>query len=797
MAAIDYQTFSSERGDWRRLSAAVLARWRLVLGIGLVCFAVVAAATAMAPLEFSASSRLYLGELETRRAAPDDEVDMSSTTTSDVGSEVEIMRSRSILSKAVLASGFNARLMVADAQPVKYWRWRSSGRDTALLDAATKKVRAVDADFLELSPISRKFKVTFLSNDTYELSSGEPGAAAAMGSLGEPLISDGIKVTLSPGVTPPVAGDTFTLEITPSARAVDNVLERLAITVPKSSGNTKPNIVALSFTDSSPAHAASMLSAVMDAYLQERLQWKVQNASAAEEFVAAQLVNLRTSLDKSRKALADFRATNRVVVLDSEAQAMIGQISKFEEQRVASRLEATALADVERALKDPNSAPEAFMLGEAQDTVLASLSASLSESRRKLSELESRFSPDAPDVISQRSQVQSQLSTIRSYVTNRLGRARENLGALSGVIGSYEKKLKTVPSAELELAQLTRESEVYETMYTFLLKRQQQAAITKASTISRNRVLDKAEMPFQESNPQLGVRMAAGPVGLVLGMIVALISSIFARTFRSSSDIYEVLRGSPVFATLPQALPSKRRLPAAKQRTLETLRQQVSFAFLEAFRTLRTNLYLLAPPHLGVGKVILVTSAAPGDGKTTSALSLAWVLAADNKKVLVIDADLRRPSIYQLSGEHRTTSDAEPRDLRSVLSGECSWREAAVEIPGARDLYALGVAQRTPAELLSTHNLRLALTQAQRDCDYIIIDAPSFPLVSDALVIGPAADVAISVIRPDHTPRNLAEEHIFRMKEVSRAHAVIINDSRKQDSYVDVHSRVAQLTEQT
>jgi tyrosine-protein kinase Etk/Wzc len=805
MAAIEYQTFSTERGDFRRLAAAVVVRWRLVLGIGVACFAVVATATALSPLEFSATSRLYLGELETRRASSEDEVDIGAASTSDVGSEVEIMRSRSILTKAVLTSGANTRLTLADSKPLNYWRWRVSGRDMTLLDAATRKVKATQTDVTDQSPSSRKFRVTFITPDTYELDSGAPGAIIATGKLDRPLLTEGVSVTLTRSGTSNgnlaagdgelAPGDAFMLEITPSSRAVDSVLERLAITVPKSSGNTKPNIVALSFTDSSPGHAVGMLTAVMDAYLQERLDWKVQNASAAETFVTSQLSNLRTSLDKSRKALADFRASNRVVVLDSEAQAMIGQISKFEEQRVASRLEASALADVERALKDPTSAPEAFMLGEAQDTVLASLSASLSEARRKLSELESRFSPEAPDVVNQRAQVQSQLSTIKSYVSNRLGRARENLGALSGVIGNYEKKLKTVPGAELELAQLTREAEVYETMYTFLLKRQQQAAITKASTVSRNRILDKAEMPFQESNPQLGLRLASGPIGLVLGVLCALLGSIFSRTFRSSSDIYEVLRGSPVFATLPQALPANRRLRAANQRTLDSLRQQVSFAFLEAFRTLRTNLYLLAPPHMGVGKVVLVTSAARGDGKTTSALSLAWVLAADSKRVLVIDADLRKPSIYQLSGEDKVTPNTPPKDLRSVLSGECSWKDAAVAIPGARELYALGVTERTPAELLSTHNLRLALSQAQRDCDYIIIDAPSFPLVSDALVIGPVADLAISVIRPEHTPRGLAQEHVSRMKEVTKAHAVIINDSRKQDSYADAYSGVAQLSQ--
>src|SRR5690606_1284337 len=140
-----------------------------------------------------------------------------------------------------------------------------------------------------------------------------------------------------------------------------------------------------------------------------------------------------------------------------------------------------------------------------------------------------RFSPEAPDVVSKRAQVDAQLGTIRSYVSNRLKRAKDSLGTLGGIIGKYEEKLKTVPGAELGLAQLTREAEVYDSLYAFLLRSQQQAAITKASTVSKNRVLDQPEVAFWEASPKLGLRLASVPLGGVLGVLAVLVASFFSR----------------------------------------------------------------------------------------------------------------------------------------------------------------------------------------------------------------------------------------------------------------------------
>lgn len=763
-----------------RLLAVVGQRWKTVVAIALLTFAAVMGVTARAHMTFSSSGRLYLGELSSVPPPASDEVDISAGPAGDVSSEVEILASRSLVAKAVLDSGLNARLMRQGEEAPRYWKWVISDRDPALFDVAYRTLRATQASFEERRRDWASYQLIFSDERTFEVVDPgiQPAQTVATGTLGNPVKFQGVEFTLNRvegGQLNP--GDVFSITIEPVSSTVGRVLETLSVTTPKATGSQQPNVVSLWFSDQSPFLSAEFLNALMRAYMHERQEWKTENASAAEAFVSQQLNSMRASLDKAQRDLAEFRANNRVVVLDSEAEVMIGQIGRYEEQRVAARLEIESLADVAKELSRDNPTPEAFMLGEARDSVLGNMASSLSDSRRKLAELETRFSSEAPDVISMRSQVNSQLAAIRSYVTNRLARARDNIGTLGGIIGKYEDKLRTVPSAELGLAQLTREAEVYDALYTFLLKRQQQAAVTKASTVSKNRVLDQPEIPFWEDSPKAMLRLASAPLGVLLGIAFVLISSMFSRHFQSGAEVQSMVGRLPVLATLPMAVTSNRL--GAGMATNGMLGGRVTANFLEAFRTLRTNLYLAAPSAPNEGKVVLITSPAPGDGKTTCALSLAWVLAADGQRVLIVDTDVRNP-LHALA----TEPPPENKDLGAVLNGECSWQAAALPVKGApQSIMVLGARSPGPAELLSGANLRRFLNQARKDCDYIILDSPSFPLVSDALVMAQASDVTLSVIRLNHTPRKLTAEHISRISGSSNTYSIVVNDTESSSSY--------------
>ncbi len=221
-------------------------------------------------------------------------------------------------------------------------------------------------------------------------------------------------------------------------------------------------VVTVEFVDASPLRAARFVDALMRLYLERRQSWKTEEATHAETFVAGQVHGMKDALDDAERKLADYKKGSNVVVLSDEAKGLIEQLGKYEEQRVAARLKVAAFGQVQDLLKQEHAPIEQYLVGETDDPVLAGLSNSLAAAQQELRKLEERFTPDAPAVKEEQAQVDGQLKTIRDYVLGRSMRAQRQLDSLGQMIAQFEKKLRTVPGAEFDLAQLTRNAEVSE-----------------------------------------------------------------------------------------------------------------------------------------------------------------------------------------------------------------------------------------------------------------------------------------------------------------------------------------------
>lgn len=761
--------------DLQQLWQTVRQQYRLVLGVALALFVVVMGLTLCSRMQFRGVARLYLGELESAgsgaAAHSKQEIELSAGSQGIVGSEIEIIQSRSLVSRASLESGLNVSISALGKRQPRYGQWLLSRRDPLLLDAAAEELVAQNTLLTDARAREQAFTLRFISDTDFEV--WRESEKLGVGKLGEVLKVPGADLHLLRGKgRAPRAGSEYAIVVRPQLEVIDSALKSLQVTAPKPTPQSPPvNVVALEFSSGSPRQSAVFLERLIAAYLSERQAWKVEDASAAEAFVAQQLESVRTSLDDIQRKLANYRSNNRVVVLDSEAKAMIEQIGKYEEQRVAARLEVAALSDVKRTLKGPNPPVGAFLLGEADDKVLEGMANALTQARQKLTDLDSRFNEAAPEVRDQRAQVDAQLEAIRNYVSSRAARAQESLGTLGGIIGQYEKRLQSVPGAELGLLQLTRESEVYSRTYQYLLERQQQTAIIKASTLSKNRVLDLPQPPLKEDSPKLALRLASAPLGLLLGVVLALGRRLLAGSFQSEAEAQSAL--GQVLASVPRRLRRRgERRGVAGPGSFDVVSDDLGSSFTEAFRTLRAKLYRFAAPS--GGRSVLVTSACEGDGKTTCTLALAALLAADGKRVLVIDADLRRANQSSYFDE----THPEPPGLCEVLRGEEDWTNVVLPIKTPLgQFYSLPAGGTGPAELLSGPRMGELLASACERCDFVLLDAPSFPQVSDALVLSGLVHTVLSVVRLGKTPRKAAFEHVRGLVAAGAAQqAVVLND---------------------
>ncbi|HEY0469143.1 MAG TPA: AAA family ATPase, partial [Polyangiaceae bacterium] len=301
---------------------------------------------------------------------------------------------------------------------------------------------------------------------------------------------------------------------------------------------------------------------------------------------------------------------------------------------------------------------------------------------------------------------------------------------------------------------------------SYLLERQQQAAIIKASTLSKNRVLDLPEVPLREDSPKLPLRLASFLAGLVIGAAFVAIRSIWSESFQSASDVQRGACGVPVFGTIPLR---QRKGSSARKSEGEVLLQALNdgphSAFTESFRILRASLrHWLAFER---GGVLLVTSPQSGDGKTTVVLSLAAVLAADGKRVLVIDADMTRATEPTTGGT-----------LNAVLRGDCRWRQAVGKLTlPFTELFVIPAGGPARHDGSSYERRAKLLEDVRENFDFILIDSPSFPPAADALTWAGLADGVISIVRLGHTPRKVTTEHLTRLGNFAHAYAIVINDA--------------------
>jgi tyrosine-protein kinase Etk/Wzc len=740
----------------------VRRRWTVAACAAIVLGAVMAA-TLLGRMQFRARGSLYLGELQELRplaGGMPEQLDFLGSRGGDVGTEIEILRSRTLVRRAVLVSGLNVTLQAVDWSAPRYLRWRLAGRSPSLLDGGARQVLATGA---ELAGDAGDLTVRFGALGRYEVADGQ--RRVGTGVLGVPFQGGGLSVTLRAGPEgPPPVGATFAMDVTPADQVADRVVKDLAVTMPRSGGPGEAvKVVVVEYRHPSPRVSAAFVGALLRAYLEHRQGWKMEEATAAETFVSGQLRTIKGQLDDAEKRLTAYRAGSNVVALGDETRGFIDQLGKYEEQRIAARLQADAFGRIQAELDKADAPIERYLMGEKEDPVLASLSNDLAQARQQLKQVEERFTAEAPATVEQRAQVDNQLKMVKDYVEGRSVRAKKQLASLNQMIGQFEAKLKTVPAAELELAQLTRAADVLAKMYSFLLERQQLAAVTKVSTISRSRVLDAPPTPHREDSPALLLRLVLGTLmGLVLGVLVVVARWALSGKLQSEGQARHTVGELPVLATIPGARTATGTFAPSP-------------AFTEAFRHLRTRLYGDGPE---TNKVVVVTSPGAGDGKTLCVMSLATALVRDGKRVLVIEADMHRPTLDEMLPIRPCGG------LADLLAGQEAWLDVVTSLPvenGVKDrsvdVIAAGEIRPDSSELLSGPSFAAVLDRARLLYDVVLIDSPPFPLLSDALVLSLQAGRVLSVVRLGHTGRRAAEEHLHGLAIVSARHGVVVNDA--------------------
>jgi polysaccharide biosynthesis transport protein len=505
----------------------------------------------------------------------------------------------------------------------------------------------------------------------------------------------------------------------------------------------------LGFSSADPELAALLANAYAEAYIANQLDLKTKATEQASAWLSQRLVELRRELETSEAAAQAYRRTAGILE-DKGSTVTAQQLGEINTQLVQARKERL---EAESRLSSARSLLESGGDMEAAPDVMSSqlvqeLRTKQAELRRKLAEINSRYTEAYPnkkdietDLAALQQQIGNEVSRIIKNLVNQVDAARSKERALAGELARLEAKFGEGSDAEVRLGQLQREADANRAVYEAYLSRFKETSEQQKLQEPDSYLISSAMPPATPSYPRSMPLLALGAMfGGFAGAALAFCRELFDQRLRSIGQVEE-MTGLPVLALLP-SLPHPRLT-----RPEDYVLRRPGSLFNEALRTARAAIAL--SHDVGLGKVILVTSAIPGEGKTAFCLSLARSLAADNHKVLLIDADLRRPGIGRALG------GANDGHLFELLSGEIDFPEA-VQVDGKSGAHYISPREAThnPQDMLDSDPMRRLIAEARAAYEIVIVDSPPILVGTDAAIVAKLADHCLFFIRWGGTARD-------------------------------------------
>ncbi|HOX99644.1 MAG TPA: polysaccharide biosynthesis tyrosine autokinase [Smithella sp.] len=719
--------------------AVIMRRWKIFLTAFCAVFIAVALYTFLMKPVYEASSMLHIKD-----SKGNDHIlsELSLNTTNPTNAEIEIVKSRSNAEHVVRRLHLNANILK-----------KSDGLSFRILEFKTQARTPV-------------YDITLTGQNTFDVRDDE-GDLVGKGTGGVLMKQNGFSLLLDNIKGNP--GDSFRLELAPFENVVDAVRNNIkAVEQGRQTG-----IIKVSYTSTDPVLARDIVNTLVQAYLEQSVSFKSEEASRAVSFIDDQIKSLRGHLDTSEKDLQVYKSSTGVVALDGEANALIEKISGLEQNRTNVNLQRQQIEFAREALKkamkeDKVYVPGIMMSNPNVETLAAKL-ADLEVQKKALLTSYTEAHQAVKTVQNQIDEVQNKLLGI--YETSRFNLAKQE-EAIRSQLSAYEKEMQALPNVERDLARLTRVSKVNSDIYTFLLQKHEEARIAKASTISNIVIVDPAITPGRPVKPKVGQNLLLGLLfGLALGIGLAFFQEYLDDTIKDAEEAKRAT-GLPLLATIPHIpgydAPAKNGFTPPKQ-ALITQKEPKSMV-AEAFRSLRTNLHFTAIHK--EKKIMLFTSTFPREGKSTITANEAVVIAQTGARVLIIDCDLRRSSLHEKFGHSKTPG------LTEILTGDAAFDKAKhnTGIPGL-DLISAGTTPPNPSELLGSEAMRRFLLAQRENYDFIIIDAPPVLAVTDAPVLATISDIVILIMEAGRVPLKAAQ-HVRETLATLQASVagLIIND---------------------
>ena len=546
------------------------------------------------------------------------------------------------------------------------------------------------------------------------------------------------------------------------------------------------DLVQISYLNQDPKLATAIVNQLVETYSDEDLRLKYDRTMHVSAWLQQRLQSLKQQAADAQVRLAEYQKAHNIVGTDENSNLTLQTLTQ-----ISSDLE-NAEADrivKEARMREYNSLDPNLQTLMSDNPSLAALRAQLDQLDTQRAQLSSRYGANYPPM----KDLQIQINKVQAQLNSQLHLARQQVNAeysnalrverdLRNRLAQQEEAAYRLNEGVAQYAILRHEAELNRELYDTLQMRLKEASVTAGLSAADINVVDSAHVPFIPVAPRKTMSLMLGLVGgFFFGCVLAFLIESIDDTLQTSEEVENVSL-LPSLAAIPHIayeLPDrkegtkKRAAPAlvGARQTLTSLLDPKSNC-AEAYRGMRSSLLLSSidnPP-----RIIAVTSAFPGEGKTTTAVNCAIVLAQRGERVLLIDSDLRRGTLHHVFGITDLAFG-----LTSVLAQPGNHRELPVPLPELPTLHLLPAGPRppNPAEVLSSKRMEEQLTHWLKEFDRIVIDTAPLLAVSDTQATAVLSDAVVLVARAGVTrKRALIRARDLLLRVNASIAGVVVND---------------------
>ncbi len=529
-------------------------------------------------------------------------------------------------------------------------------------------------------------------------------------------------------------------------------------------------LLLISYRSSDARLAADVANAVANSYIQHTYDIRVRSSMALSGFMEKQLEELKAKMERSAAALVEFERELNVINPEEKTSILSARLLQLNTEYTNAQAERVRKEAAFRSVRGGSlEAAQASSQGEA----LKKLAERLNEAQEKFAQVETHFGSNHPEhrraaalVRELHQQVEQMKKNIVSRVEVEYREAVNREAMLKKAVDETRAEFDRLNARSIEYQTLKREAEADKKLYAELVQRIKEAGINAGFQNSAIRLADPARPALTPVFPNLKLNLAlAFLLSTLLAAGAAIMSDALDKTIRDPEQVVHTMN-TEVVGSLPMVKPWRRGLPtmtaSSESKALVVAGAKGNRAvtsFSEAIRTLRNSI-LLADFDRGL-RSLMITSACPGEGKTTTAAHLALAHAEQGRKTLLIDCDLRRPGIHRFFGLNGTSGVAQ------VVTKDVPWREALVKLEQAShlDILPAGSSVRRAAGLVGGM-LREMLKEASADYDLIVVDTPPMLGCPESLEIATSVDGVVLVALAGETERKAVSSALQTLRRL-------------------------------